>query len=99
MAGVNTPLFLEKTVLPIRITYANANIQTPILIAQGTGINNIMEVSLDGGITEYDVTATGDTSAALLPQKISGKLTLHPLSPALSAIQDVVNSYYQRHLS
>jgi len=91
--SVNNPTFLQKSALDLKITYQNATIQTPILLQQGTGINNVIEID-SPDIVEYERTVTGDVSVALMPVVITGRLHVHPQSPALTSIQDVVNKYY-----
>lgn len=87
-----TPLFLQKTSQDVKVTYQNANINTPIPMNSGSGINSLMEIDTNS-IIEYDRTVTGDVSAALLPTKVMGKIHLHPQSPALSQIINVINGY------
>lgn len=91
--SVTNPLFLQKTALDVQITYQNAGIQTPIIINNGTGIANVMEIDATD-ILEYDRTVTGDVSVALMPSTVTGRLHLHPQSPALGTISNVINSYY-----
>ena len=91
--SVTNPLFLQKTALDIQATYQNASLQTPISLSVGTGLNNLMDIDTPS-IVEYEKTVTGDTSVALMPVKITGKLYLHPQSPALFAIQKVISGYY-----
>ena len=59
----------------------------------GTGLTNIIEIDTPD-ILEYEMTATGDVSVALMPVAITGKIHLHPQSPALQAVQTVIKNYY-----
>ncbi len=85
------PLFLQKTALDIQITYINANLDTPVPLNVGTAINNIMDVSVPDNV-EYEPTATDDTSVAILPVRVTGKLHLHPASPAIQELQQVTEA-------
>jgi hypothetical protein len=92
--SIANQLFLQKTALDVEITYKNATIQQPISLVAGTGMDNIMELD-KANILQYEITATGDVSVALLPIKVTGRVYLHPQSPALSAVQAVIDSYYK----
>jgi hypothetical protein len=87
-----TPIFLQKTVLNVQITFKVATMNEPIPLNQGTGISAILKTTVDANI-QFEKTATGDTSVALMPTSVKGEITLHPRSPALSLLQQTTNDY------
>ncbi len=91
--SINSPQFLNKTVLDVQITYSSKLIQQPIPLTLGTGISQIMTVDSDDAV-QYERTANGDVSAALLPTIITGQLFLNPNSPAMGAISQLIDKYY-----
>lgn len=86
------PQFLQKTVLDVKIQFSSILTPTPVNMMDGTGIAQIMEID-STTLVEYDVTAGGDTSAALLPVKTAGKIFLHPASPAINSIAAIADNY------
>lgn len=87
-----SPRFLQKTVLDVQVKFSIDTMSSPIPLTMGSGINSLMEVD-SASIIEYERTITGDVSAALLPVKVTGRLFLHPASPALGSITQVVDQY------
>lgn len=88
-----TPLFLQKTVLDVKITFQSAAMQTPVVLNEGNGITELMEVESSDNI-EYETTTTGDTSVAAIAVKVTGKIYLHPNSPAIQSLQNVNQEYF-----
>lgn len=82
------PQFLQKSALDIQITYMNASLNQPIPLNEGNAIDGIIESSVEENV-EYLPTATGDISAALMAVVVTGKIHLHPASPAMNALQGV----------
>lgn len=93
MSAIN-PQFLQKTVLDVQITFQSVQMQSPIPLNTGNGINALMEIDTPDNI-EYEMTTTGDVSVALLPVNVTGKIVLHPQSPAVQSLQQVNAAYYQ----
>lgn len=91
--SVTSPQFLNKTVLDVQATYSCKLISKPIPLILGTGISQIMSVDSDDMI-QYERTATGDVSVALLPTIVTGQLYLSPGSSTLGAIDALINNYY-----
>lgn len=92
--AIENPLFLQKTAVDLVVTYTDATIQSPIPLYQGTGISSIMDIDISSGI-EYERTVTGDVSVAVLPVSVTGKMHLHPQSPAIQALTARISKYFQ----
>jgi len=92
--SITNPQFLNKTVVDVQATYSCKLLAQPIPLVIGTGISQIMSIDSDE-LVQYERTANGDVSVALLPTIVTGQLFLAPSSATVGAIDALINKYYQ----
>lgn len=86
----SNPNFVNRSVLDLQISLSGGGLGSPILLHQGTGVQQVLAVDTTSYI-QYERTATGDISVAQKPTVSTIRYTAQPNTVAIKQIAQAID--------